>query len=165
MYAHTSPNLQPPGAVSFRVSVRCTYRRRLNEVVPSLLPSCSVMLECAFLLPMKHWLFFVSNGWILLSRSFFCAFYLPFTFRFSFARSSHCRPVLVSISGFEVRIFDFLLEMSLGHQLQSAIIILLVTECRLLSVDLQQAFRLFRLFNLHLAQTIQYAVGWSVSDC
>ena len=38
--------------------------------------------------------------------------------------------VLVSMSRIEMRIFDFLLEVSSDHQRQSAIIILLVAECR-----------------------------------
>ena len=77
---------------------------------------------------------------------------------------SYCRSVLVSICGFAMTILDFLLEMSLGHELQSAIVIILVAKRRFLSVDLQQVFQLFRLFNLHLVQTLQYAVRRSASD-
>ncbi len=69
--------------------------------------------------------------------------------------------VLVSISRFETRIRDFRCS-SLGHQLQFAIIILLVAKCRLLSVDLQQVFQFFRLFDMHLVQTLLYAVSRSV---
>ena len=87
-----------------------------------------------------------------------------FSFRFSVARRSFCKSVIVSISRFEMRIFDFLLEMSLGHALPSAIVTF-VAVCRLLSVDLQHMFRLFRLFNLHLSLTLQYVVSGSVSDC
>ena len=56
-----------------------------------------------------------------------------------------------------MRMLDLLLEMSLGHELQSAIITFLVAKCRLLSVDLQQVFQFFQIFNLHLVA--------SVSDC
>ena len=48
--------------------------------------------------------------------------------------------VLVSISRFEMRILDFKLEMSLGHQLQSAIIILHFSRCHFLSVDLHTKY-------------------------
>ena len=48
---------------------------------------------------------------------------------------------------------------------QSAVVKILVAKCRLLSADLQQVFQFFRLFNLHLVQTLQYAVSRSVSDC
>ena len=81
--------------------------------------------------------------------------YCACSFRFSFARSFCCRSVLVSISRFEMRILDFLLEMSLAHQLPSAIILLFVASSCLLSADVQQVFQLFRLFNLHLVQTLQ----------
>ena len=57
-------------------------------------------------------------------------------------------PLMVSISRFEMRILAFLLEMSLGHQLQSAIIDFLVARCSLPSVDLPQVFEFFQLFNL-----------------
>ena len=46
-----------------------------------------------------------------------------------------------------------------------AIITLLVADCRLLSVDLQQVFQFFRLVNSYLVQTLQYAVSRSVCDC
>ena len=62
--------------------------------------------------------------------------YLVFSFRVSFGQSSRCKSVLVSISRFDVRIFDFLLELSLGPQLQSVIIILRVAKCRLLNIKL-----------------------------
>ena len=62
---------------------------------------------------------------------------------------------------FEVRILDLMFEMSLDHQLQSAIIMVFVAKYRLLGVDLQQTFHFFRLFNLHVVQT----VSKSVSDC
>ena len=42
---------------------------------------------------------------------------------FSSCRSSQCKSLFVSISRFEMRILDFLLGMSLDHELQSAIII------------------------------------------
>ena len=64
----------------------------------------------------------------------------PFAFSFSFARSSYCKSVLVSISRFEMKVLDFLLEMSLGHQLQSAIIMFLVAECRLLNDELHNKY-------------------------
>ena len=51
------------------------------------------------------------------------------------------------------------------HQPESAIIILLVAKCRLLSVNVPKVFQFYRLFNLHLAQTLQCAVSRSVSDC
>ena len=44
-------------------------------------------------------------------------------------------------------------------------VVALVAECRLSTVDLRQVFQFFRLFNLHLAQTLQYIVSRSVSDC
>ena len=71
----------------------------------------------------------------------------------------------VSISRFEMRILDFLLEMSLGHQRQSATVVFLLADCRLLTVDLQKIVRLLQLFNLHLVQTLQHVVSRSVSDC
>ena len=46
--------------------------------------------------------------------------------RFTFARSSNCKSVLVSISRFEMGIFEFLVEMSLEYQLES---------CRQMSVS------------------------------
>ena len=55
-------------------------------------------------------------------------------------RSSFCKAVLVSVSRCEVRVFDSLLEMSLGHQLLSASVVFLVAECSLSSVDLKQIF-------------------------
>ena len=54
-----------------------------------------------------------------------------FSFRVSFVRSSYCKSVLASVSRFEVTILGFLLEMSLGHQLQSALIIVLLAKCGL----------------------------------
>ena len=86
----------------------------------------------------------------------FLAFYFPFLFA-SFVRSSYCKSVLVSIS----RILDFLLGMSLGHQLTSAIVVIHVTKCLLSSEDFKQIFQFFRLLNLHLVQTPQDAVGKS----
>ena len=53
-----------------------------------------------------------------------------FSFHFSFDRSSCCRSVLVSIPRFEMRMLDLLLQMSLGHELQSAIS---YTSCRQMS--------------------------------
>ena len=58
----------------------------------------------------------------------------------------YCRSVLVSISRFEMRICDFLLEMSFGRQLLSAIVIVVVAECRLKSENLQHICEHFRLF-------------------
>ena len=87
--------------------------------------------------------------------------FLAFSLHISFSRSSNCRSVLVSIFG----IFDFLLEMSLDHQRQFAIIISLVAKCLLLSVGWQHLFEFIRLFILHLVKTLRYAVGRSVSDC
>ena len=80
---------------------------------------------------------------------------------FSFARSSFCGSVLISMSVFEKKTFDFMLEMSLGHQLQSATVVFHFADCSFLCVDLKS----FRLFNLHLVQTVQYAVGRSINDC
>ena len=51
-----------------------------------------------------------------------------FSLCFSFARSSYCRSVLVSISRFEMGFLDFLLEIPVGHELQSTIVVFLVTE-------------------------------------
>ena len=99
-------------SATFRVSVRWTKAS---------LPSAflvRVMLECACFSTWSlasSW----SNGCSLLSRCCFFAFYLPFPFAFSLGRSSYCRFVLVSVSRFHMKILDFLLEMSLGHQLQS----------------------------------------------
>ena len=78
---------------------------------------------------------------------------LGFVFGLFFAFSfSYCRSVLVSRSRFEMRILDFLFVMSLGHELQAAIIIMLVAECRLLntySSDLTTCI-LYRLCNMLL---------------
>ena len=114
---------------------------KVNEVVPW------VMLFYAHASPNEHWPF-ASLSWC-----------------FPFAQSSCCRGVVVSISLFEIRILIFLLEMSLGQQLQSAIIILPVAKCRLLSEDLQISFSILPTFNLHRVQTSQHAVRRSVSDC
>ena len=55
--------------------------------------------------------------------------------------------------------------MSLNRYLKSALVELIVVECRLLSVDLHTTFQFFRPFNLHLVHTLQYVVSRSVSDC
>ena len=68
---------------------------------------------------------------------------LAFSFRFTFAQNPYCRPVLVSTSRFEMRICDFLLEMSFGRQLLSAIVIVVVAECRLKSENLQHILPTF----------------------
>ena len=73
----------------------------------------------------------------------FLARVVAFSFCFTFPNRWF---VLVSFSRFEPRTFDFLLEMSLENQIQSDIVVLLVAECRLVSVDLQHIFQLFRLF-------------------
>ena len=65
----------------------------------------------------------------------------------------------------EMGILDVLLEMSLGHKLQSAIVVFLVAECRLFSVDLQHILQFFRHFNLYLVQTLQHVVCALVSGC
>ena len=54
-------------------------------------------------------------------------------------------------------------SMSLNHRLQSAIIIFLVAECPLLSVDLQQVFQLLRLLKLHLGLSNMLSAGLSVT--
>ena len=51
-----------------------------------------------------------------------------FSFCFSFARISYCRSVIVSISRFELGFLDCLLEISVGHQLQSTMVVFLATE-------------------------------------
>ena len=113
----------------------------MNEVVPSLCLSCSGHVSMRMLLQINTGLRDPTDAVPLLSRSCFGHCLCLFSFRSPFVRSSCCRSVLVSVSRFEMRILDFLLEMSLDHQHQSAIIILLVAECRL------------------------YAIGRSLGDC
>ena len=107
---------------------RCGERRR-TFLLPLLLGSCMN----AHGSPNDHGLFVIQR---MQSSPVFCILF-AFSFRFPFARSSCCKSVLVSISHCGVRILDFLVEMSLDHELQSAIIILLVDDCRLFSVGLQ----------------------------
>ena len=73
------------------------------------------------------------------------------------------RSVLISICRFEMRIFDLMLKMSPGHQFQCAVVVFLVAESRLLSVDQKQILQLFRLFNLHLVQILPYMLSVSLS--
>ena len=91
---------------------------KVNEVVLSLCLSCSGHAWVRMLLHMILGLFLIQRMQSPLSGYVF-AFYLSFPFCFSLGRSSYCRFVLVSVSRFHMRILDFLLEMSLGHQLQS----------------------------------------------
>ena len=79
----------------------------------------------------------------------------------------HCKPLLVSISRFEMRILNFLLEMSFGpSSFHSAIIVFIVANCGFLSVGLATSISILpAFFNLHLAQTLQHVVSRSVSDC
>ena len=95
-----------------------------------------------------------------------CCWHVLRLFLFASLRApSYCTSVTISFSRIEMRIFDFLLGGSLGHQHQSATVVVLVAKCRLLSVNVQQIFQLFWLFNLHLVQNLQYLVSKSGSDC
>ena len=148
-------------SITFRISVR--WSEKVNEIVLFLCPSwlvhalmrTNLQMNAAFCNPMY------ANSPLRVVFGMFCAL----SFRCSVARSSYGRFVLVSISRFELRILDFMLEVSSDHELQSAIVVFLIDECRLLSVDLQQTFQLFRLFNFHLVQTLQDVVSRSVSGC
>ena len=92
------------------------------------------ILACARISKMNGCVVWSSGCSLLSSRILFFACSLPFIF--SSVRSSYFRSVLVTISRFEMRILDFLLEMSLGHQLSSATIVFLVVKRRFLSVYL-----------------------------
>ena len=87
-----------------------------------------------------------------------------FSFCFSFTRSSNCKSVLVSISRVEMRIFDFLLEVSLGHQLQYAIIVSLGQNVVSWAQTCNKYFNSSDFSNLPLVQTFQFilSVGLSV---
>ena len=114
--------------------------------------------------PNKHWPFGVRRMQSPFS-DLFSAFSLPFPFASPLLDALLAGLSSSRFSPCEMRIFDFLLEMSFDNQSQSEIIIFLVTKRSLLSVDLQKVFQIFRLFNLHLVQTLQYAISGSVSDC
>ena len=117
------------------------HLEKVNEVAPSLCLSCSGHAWMRILLQMNIALFCGPSDAVSLSEQFL-ACCLPFPF-------ASLQSVLVSIAPFEMKTLGFLLEMSLDHEPRSEIIILLVTKCRFLSVDLQQ----------------QHAVGRPVSDC
>ena len=103
---------------------------KVNEVVPFLCLSCLVHLECAR--NSKSTLAFVVQRMQSPLSQFSLAFYLSFLFAFPLLGA----PVVgLSSSRFEMGIFDFLLKMSFGHQLESAIVDFLVADSRLLSVD------------------------------
>ena len=98
--------------------------------LPLLLGSCLNANES----PNEHWLFVIQRMQSPLLEFFGILF--ACSFRLSFARSNCCKSVHISISCFEMGILDFLLKLSLGHQLQSAIVVFLVVEmssleCRL----------------------------------
>ena len=114
--------------------------------------------------PNEHWPFVIQRMHAPL-RDLFFEIVFAFCLCFTFARSSFCKSVLVSIFRFDGRILDVLLKMSLDHQLQSAMVIFLVAECRLLTMDLPHIFQLFRHFNLHLVQTLSnmLSVGRSIT--
>ena len=90
---------------------RCPERRSGVRLLVRLGPprECG----CRFHIRIIPW----CNGCCLLSRCFL-SLVSPFDFCFSFARSSYCTSVLVSISRFIMKVLYIMLKMSLGHQLQ-----------------------------------------------
>ena len=136
----------------------------VNQVVPSLCLSCSGHAWMRMLLHMILGLFLIQRMQSPLSGLFF-AFYLPFPLAFPLVGV----PIAgLSSSRFLAFTWESLIFCSRclwAINFNLAIITLLVANCRLLSVDLQQVFQSFRLVNSYLVQTLQYAVSRSVSDC
>ena len=135
---------------------------KVNEVVPSLSLSCSGHALKRMNINMNSGLLW-SNVCSILSRSclwdvncLLLSLFLCSEFLLQIRRRLH-----FSLGN---EISDFLLEMSMDHQLQSAMKVFLVAKCRFLSSDLQDNLQFFRLFNLHLVQAFQHTVSKSVSD-
>ena len=85
---------------------------KVNEVVPFPLPFLFGSCLNAHASPNEHWPFVIQRLQSLFQNCFGIVF--AFSFCFPFARSSHCRSVLVAISRFEMRILDVLLGVSFG---------------------------------------------------
>ena len=159
----------PPPSQHFPSPFECRYGETVGEgernhtfPLPFLFGSCLNAHES----PNEHLPFVVQRMQSHSLRVVCLDVLFSFSFRFPFARSSSCRSVPGSISRFEMRILDFLPEMSLDHQHQSSLVVFLVTECCLLGcVDLQQVCQCRPLSNLHLVQVLHYVVSRSVSAC
>ena len=151
-FAHPS-SLPFPSHFEFRCSDPVGEGERGRPFpLPFLFGSCLLAHES----PHGHWPFVIRMQSTLSELFLACA--LPLLF--------DCPLLGAPSAGLSSsRFLDFLLEMSLAHQLQCAVVVFLVAECRLLSANLQHIFQRFRLFNLHLVQTLQYVVSRSVSDC
>ena len=121
-----------PSPIEFRCGEPVGERERVRPFpLPLLLGSCLNAPAS----PNEHWPLVIQRKQSPLSDLFFGHFLclLPFAF-----------PLLgAPVAGLPS-------EMSLDQQLQSATVKLLVADCRLFSVDLQQEFQFFRLFNLHI---------------
>ena len=122
-------------SITFRVSVRCTCRRRWMR---SSLPCAFLvgfMLECARISKTN-----VGHSWptvcSLLLSELFLAFALPFTIVFPLFGAPTAGLSSSWLLAFKWESMIFCSRCFWAtHSLQSAIVIFLVTECRLLTVD------------------------------
>ena len=114
--------------------------------------------------PKEQWPFVIQRVQSLLLE-LFLAYDLPIPFALPLLRAPNASLTSSRFLALKWESLIFVHEISLDRQLQSARIIFLVADCRLLNLDLHQVFQFFRLFNLHLVQTLQHVVSRSVNDC
>ena len=101
--------------ITFRISVAVNVQEKVKQVV--LFPCLSCLAHARLRTNLQMNIFLWSTYAVSFRNCFWHLLCFSFSLRFFFARSSFCSSVLISVffSRLEMRVLDFLLEMSFGH--------------------------------------------------